>query len=290
MAEIPLMLCEKAKWGEFPQGWFYEPKFDGARAIAEVRDGQVKITGRSGSDYTFRFPELVQALSRLPDCKLDGEIMCKDWGSTATRTHTDDLFKISLLAKLSPATYHIFDILELDGQLLVSKPLRERKEILKTLPLDGCLSLVLPQSLEVLREKAERGEIEGIVAKNPHSPYLFKRSPYWLKFRPQITVELPVIGWEDSDKKDRPYRSLILLYGGREVQASSGLTQEDLMRTNEIFAKVPHRRVGTKNYFIGGHFTAEVEFFSREDIPFRFPKVVCLKLEWQPKSINTKND
>lgn len=275
------MLCQRGLWGRFPQGWLYEPKIDGSRTLAFVSGGEVKLVSRHDSDYTLKFPEVASALRGLPDCVLDGEIACREYLKTAGRTHLEDPIRIELEAKFNPATYYVFDILRLVGEWVLTRPLAERKELLrKTVPSGGGVEVVEPSPLEELVRRAEAGELEGVVAKHPRSPYEFRRSAFWVKFRPERTEELPIIGWEDSDKPGRPYRSLILLRGGREVRASSGLTDRELAETAKLFASVPHERRGTKNYFIGKHaFTAEVSFSNAGGVPYRFPVIKRLKLE-----------
>lgn len=88
-----------------------------------------------------------------------------------------------------------------------------------------------------------------------------------------------VIGYEDTDKPTRPFRSLIFRRGGREVQASSGLSEDDLKRLDEIFEREPKHKVGTKWYFDNPRLVVEVEFFGGSEIPWRFPVVKRLRLD-----------
>lgn len=281
MPEI-VMLCKKGEWGSFPESYVYEPKLDGTRCIAVKRGTQVKLINRRGNDYyTERFPELVEAISQLEgDLKLDGEICAKDFSTLAGRAHLQNTFRVELLSKLQPCDYYIFDLLEADGKDLTLLPLRKRKFQLRLrVSSNKRLHLVLPQPLDVLLREVEAKRIEGVVAKDPESPYEFRRSPYWIKFRKEENEDLLIIGYEDTDKPTRPYRSLILKRGEREVQASSGLSEADLRRTNEMFKGRVVRRVGTKNYFAEPVGYAEVRFYGRSEIPFRFPRVVRLRFD-----------
>src|SRR2546426_416043 len=56
-------------------GWLFEIKYDGVRVLAERDAGHVKLYGRSGQDFTGRYPEIVEALAGLPVERfvLDGE-------------------------------------------------------------------------------------------------------------------------------------------------------------------------------------------------------------------------
>src|SRR5256885_15914589 len=63
------------------EGWQYEPKWDGYRALAYVRGGDAKLVSRRGNDLTERFAlvakELAKAL-RTPDAVVDGEVVALD--------------------------------------------------------------------------------------------------------------------------------------------------------------------------------------------------------------------
>ncbi|HNB21322.1 MAG TPA: hypothetical protein PKZ32_02835, partial [Candidatus Melainabacteria bacterium] len=61
---IPPMLASVAEEPFSKQGWVFEPKFDGIRAIAYVSGANVKILSRRGLDLTSRYPELVESLQQ----------------------------------------------------------------------------------------------------------------------------------------------------------------------------------------------------------------------------------
>ena len=58
-------------------GWQYEPKWDGFRAIAVKRGGDVALTSRSGKPLGRYFPDIIAALSAVEDCEfaVDGELV-----------------------------------------------------------------------------------------------------------------------------------------------------------------------------------------------------------------------
>jgi len=275
MSEV-VMLCQRGEWGSFPEGYYYEPKLDGTRALTIKKGDEVKMINRRRGDYAGKFPEIVADLKFIEgDIILDGEICSKDFSTLAGRAHTTDPFRIELLSKHQPCTYYIFDILEHNGEKLAGLPLADRKRFLYSIREREHIRIVIPQPLELLLEQVERKEIEGIVAKDPDSPYKFRRSPSWVKFRIEDTEDLPIIGYEDTDKPTRPFRSLIMLRDDKEVQASSGLSGADLQMLDEAFKDKPQRVVGTKRYFLDGPVgIAEVKFYGQSpDIPYRFPRV-----------------
>jgi ATP-dependent DNA ligase len=68
------MLTTAVENPALPAGWAAEPKWDGYRAQVVVRDGQVLLRSRRGTDMTGSFPEIrAAALAQLPDnVALDG--------------------------------------------------------------------------------------------------------------------------------------------------------------------------------------------------------------------------
>ena len=283
-----VMLCERGVWGKFPQGpWIFEPKLDGIRLLAAKVVEEVKLVGRSGEDYTAQFPEVVESLLLYPgDLILDGELCSPDgdFRTIAGRVHLRDRFKIGLASRASPALYFVFDVLKVGEEFVGSLPLRRRKEILEGLGEKGRVRMVRPLPLEELLRLVEEQKIEGVVAKNLDSPYELRRSPHWVKFRPAEGYDLPIIGYEESDKPGRPFRSLILLWKGRELQASSGLGEEELRQAAERFRTAQVVRTAReggrlKYYFASPVGQAEVVFTSTPNLPVRFPRVIRLKLD-----------
>src|SRR5437763_14510502 len=136
----PLAPMEARSVDEIPteEGWQYEPKWDGFRCIA-FRDGeQVQLQSKSGQPMARYFPELVETLLELkPDrFVIDGEIVIP----AGSGVSFDDLLmrihpaasRIHRLSKETPAMLIVFDILADDkGQLLTSRPLRERRKTLE---------------------------------------------------------------------------------------------------------------------------------------------------------------
>jgi len=289
MARPIVMLCERGEWGSFPQGpdWIYEVKFDGIRILASKQGQAVKLVGRSGENYTDKFPEVVDDLKQYrSDFILDGELcsLDGDFRSVAGRVHLRDKFRIELNARANPAIYHAFDLLNLDGTYLVRHPLRERKRLLEQLGETEHVKIVRPRPLEELIRRVEAQEIEGIVAKDMSSAYELCRSPRWMKFRPAEGFDLPIIGYEESDKPERPFRSLILLWKGRELQAASGLSEQDLQYAFQKFSEAKIARTAkeagrNKHYFEKPIGEAEVVFTSTPNLPVRFPRVLKLKFD-----------
>ncbi len=141
-----------------------EDKYDGIRAQAHVSGEQIKIFSRTRDEITESFPELVPALSGLPqDAILDGEIVAWEYPTTlqAAQTVVDEPVSPASEAKATnlgkarpfsvlqqrlgrkkvsdqmlretPVAFLAFDVFYAGGQLTIDRPLQERALILDAL-------------------------------------------------------------------------------------------------------------------------------------------------------------
>ncbi|MDD5332068.1 MAG: RNA ligase family protein [Candidatus Nanoarchaeia archaeon] len=194
-----MMLCETGKINDVEKyhlKWFGNRKLDGVRCFAYC-DEQIKLIGRSGSDYTSKFPEIVEGLKGFKGI-LDGEIACIDFDKTASRVHTENKLKSKILINKYPAVFHIFDILNLNGEDFKQKSLIERVKTLNGLIFQtNSIELVkYTTDLINLWETAKQENWEGIVIKNPISTYSDKRSWNWIKIKKEITKDITAISYE----------------------------------------------------------------------------------------------
>jgi DNA ligase 1 len=145
---IDFMLASPVESSEEALSYFQnasvEDKYDGIRAQAHVSAAEVRIFSRTRDEITESFPELPRALGGLPkDAILDGEIVAWNSGDTGVQaralpfsTLQQRLGRKKVGAKLLrdvPVAYLVFDVLYVDGELLLDRPLRERARILNDL-------------------------------------------------------------------------------------------------------------------------------------------------------------
>ena len=175
-------------------GWLYEVKWDGYRALVEVRGGEATLTSRNGKDLTQRFAgvaKAVEAAVRTPDCVLDGEVCALDeQGRPSFSAMQQGSSRLAL---------YVFDVLEADGRPLLELPLVERKERLAAL-LDPRSPVVrLSEAFddgEALLEAAREQGLEGVMAKRADSRYQpGRRSRDWLKIKLGERQELVIVGY-----------------------------------------------------------------------------------------------
>ena len=177
-------------------GWLYEVKFDGYRALAYVRGGDVELRSRTGNDLTQRFADVaraIQAAVRTPDCVLDGEICALDDRGRPS---------FSAMQRGEPGTpivYYAFDVLEEDGEPLLDLTLAERHERLQEL-VDRRrravrVSETFADGRALFRAAVEQG-LEGVVAKRADSRYQpGRRARDWLKVKTHGRQEFLVAGY-----------------------------------------------------------------------------------------------
>src|ERR671927_128704 len=110
------------------EGWAYEPKWDGFRAIAFVDGDEVFLQSRNGRPLRRYFPEL-----RFPHGRyvLDGEIVIfgehgvQLFDALGQRIHPAKT-RIDMLAEQTPARFIAFDLLADGDEVLLGRPFRER--------------------------------------------------------------------------------------------------------------------------------------------------------------------
>lgn len=136
----PVEPMETRQLAKIPVGetWTYEPKWDGFRCLAFRNGEKVELQSKSGETLTRYFPEVVEALksAKTPQFVTDGELMIvegesADFDALLQRIHPAES-RVRRLARETPASYVLFDLLLEDRNALYEKPLRERREQLET--------------------------------------------------------------------------------------------------------------------------------------------------------------
>jgi ATP-dependent DNA ligase len=115
------------------EGWAYEPKYDGFRAIVYVDGDDVYMQSRGGKPLRRYFPEV-----RFPEGRyvLDGELVILDtdgreeFDALQNRLHPAES-RVRMLAEQTPALFRAFDLLAEDGQKLTGKPFADRRAALE---------------------------------------------------------------------------------------------------------------------------------------------------------------
>lgn len=217
LAERP-MKAELSDRRDFSDGWIFERKLDGVRALAVREDGRELLLSRTGRHVNETYPEIAGALAaqRRADFTIDGEIVAFSHGRT-------DFSRLQRRMQLGTArqalasgvavTYYVFDLLRLDGMDLTRLPLRTRKSLLRrALDFHAPLRFTTHRNhggQERLDEACARGW-EGLIAKRAEGRYQPRRSPDWLKLKCEHGQEMVVGGFTDSSGSRAGFGALLV--------------------------------------------------------------------------------
>lgn len=234
-----------------------EGKLDGVRVLAVVTRNGVNLYSRNGKPFD-NFPQIAAALETIVDqfvhttygthgadlrIVFDGEIVGQSFQDLMRQAqrkrdvNTDDM------------VYHIFDWMPLaefeEGHC--NTPQRLRTEWLETQRglIESQPTLAVTTGITVDMDVAEGHDqleryaqdavaagLEGIMIKDLSAPYECRRSSFWMKWKPVITVDLTIVGFEEGTGKNLGRLGAIVCEGidnGRRVNVNvgSGLTDSN---------------------------------------------------------------
>lgn len=153
------------------EGWYFELKYDGFRAIALVDRGNVRLHSRTLNDLPESFAPIRRTLREIPhQAILDGEAAVVDEEGKPQFQWIRNYSS----RKPGKLAYFVFDLLYLDGTNLMSLPLHVRKaalaQLVPELPNIRIVQHVETEG-ELLFERVREMGLEGIVAKDSQSVY-----------------------------------------------------------------------------------------------------------------------
>jgi len=191
--------------------WLYEVKWDGYRVEAVVRDGKTKLWTRNLKDAETYFPGLLTPPTWIDarQAIVDGEVVAVDDQGRPDFSLLQERISESRASgrAASGLVYQVFDLLYLDGKLLLKVPLEDRKRLLRSVLRESTrvrfASHVVGEGLAFMEAADDKG-LEGIVAKLRRSPYEpGRRMPAWLKLKIRPEQELVVGGWTPGEGNAR---------------------------------------------------------------------------------------
>ncbi len=205
------MLAKEVKEPFSDPNWIYEIKWDGYRAIAEVRSGKVRLYSRNGLSFEKKYAVIFETLQQLKgDMVIDGEIVVyneKGMPDFQKLQHYDQNPEY-------PIVYQVFDLLYEKQEDLCKQPLMERKnrlkEILPTNELIQYCDHVEAQGKEFFRALVKK-DMEGMMAKRKDSPYLpGQRTSGWLKVKNQQNEEVLIAGFTEAGGSREKFGALVM--------------------------------------------------------------------------------
>jgi len=230
-----------------------EVKLDGVRVLAVVNGAAVTLYSRNGKVFE-NFPQIAEAiednrkyfqrgLATGGRFVLDGEIVGESFQKLMKQAHRKSD------ARTDGMVYHIFDILPLDdfergywnaqqhkrlSYLDKARVPLEETDCLRIMPgLD--VDLDTSEGHDIMRRFAEDAVeqgFEGIMIKDVDAPYECKRSSFWMKWKPTISVDLNIVGFEEGTGRNAGRLGAIICEGednerNIRVNVGSGLSDSD---------------------------------------------------------------
>lgn len=230
-------------------GWWYEPKFDGHRAVLHRTTDTVILYARSGRVVTSHWMDLaVPGMALRPGTVLDGEAVIwrdgrLDFAAVQSRA-ASSLTRARGLASKHPGSYACWDLLRHPDPALGdlrSRPYTERRELLLDLLADvGPPIQPVPatddRSVALHWYEALQAQgLEGVVAKRAGSSYRGGR--IWVKIRHADTVEARVVGF--TGPRRRPRNLALVTEGESRVRLSARLAPVLALRIGAALADAP---------------------------------------------------
>lgn len=258
--KIPVFSCQLAQdSGDHPSKMTgtkrLEGKLDGVRVLAVVTKNGTNLYSRNGKSFD-NFPQVADALNNIYKqftkaifgqnvaLVFDGEIVGKSF---------QDLMKQAQRksdVKTDDMVYHIFDWMPLknfeEGHINTQQ--RKRTEILEDqrelIESESCLrvtqgilvDLGTSEGQDQMRRYANDAVaqgLEGIMIKEWEAPYECRRSSFWMKWKPTITVDLNIVGFEEGTGRNTGRLGAIICEGvdnDRNIRVNVGSGLSDANR------------------------------------------------------------
>lgn len=293
LSDAPAALGESSRWS-------FEWKWDGIRAQAIKRAGEVVLWSRGNELLTERFPEVADSIRRLPDgTVLDGELLAYQEGAplpfSTLQTRIQRVSPSQAHIDAAPVVFMAYDVLEQGGDDRRELPLFERRALLELLVDAEVPKILASQTLDVdsweaaerLKDGSRERGVEGLMVKDPYSPYLAgrRRGSWWKwKVEPLSIDAVLLYAQMGSGKRSNLFTDYTfgLWKGGDLVpiaKAYSGLDDEEILKldrwirgnTNEKFG--PVRNVKPHHVFELNFDSARYSNRHKSGVALRFPRI-----------------
>ncbi|KAB7765971.1 ATP-dependent DNA ligase [Xanthomonas maliensis] len=286
------------------EDWLLEWKWDGIRLQLIRRAGEAALWSRGEERLDGRFPEIEQAALGLPDgTVIDGELLA--WQPeqplplpfTALQTRIQRLKPGPKTLAAAPARVLAYDLLELDGEDLRERPLRERRALLDDVlakladPRIGVSPLLQAadwQAAAQARLQARARGVEGLMLKRSLSPYQSgrRRGDWWKWKIDPLTIDAVLLyAQAGHGRRSTLYTDYTfgLWHEGQLVpvaKAYSGLDDKEILQldrwiranTTERFG--PVRAVTPHHVFELGFEAVNRSSRHKSGIAVRFPRIL----------------
>ena len=234
-----------------------EPKLDGVRVLAVVQGMNVSLFSRNGKEFA-NFPQIAKDINVYRRAfqnnlgsggrfVLDGEVTGESFQKLMKQAHRKsdvetggmvyNIFDIIPLDDFQRGYWNAqqhkrFDILDRARSALVESKVGHSLRIVTGLEVD----LSSAEGHDIMRRYAEdcvAEGFEGIMIKAVDAPYVCKRSDYWMKWKPVISVDLEIVGFEEGTGRNEGRLGAIICEGednGRRIRVNVGSGLSDSNR------------------------------------------------------------
>lgn len=233
------------------EGWTYEVKWDGYRALAFLNSGKVQLSSRNKKSFNEKFYPVHKALQELKlNAILDGEIIVAGEEGLSNFGHLQN-WRSEADGELK---FYVFDLLWYDGYSVMDLPLTERREKLKKIIPDHPLihiNQTFNSTGTEFFEVARKMQLEGIMAKKEDSLYTPGiRTKEWLKIKISKRHEVVIGGYTKNEGSSKTFSALLVgVFEGDKLKYTgkigTGFTSK---QQKEMFEKFK-RLVTSKNPF-----------------------------------------
>jgi DNA ligase-1 len=242
-----------------------EYKFDGVRIQIHIKDAKVRIFSRHLSDVTPSLPDVVSQIREKISAReavLEGEVVA--YGDEHKPLPFQDVMRrfrrvhdVHRMITLIPLKLHLFDLLYVNGQMLIDQSYQERWKTLMSISSPDLLSeRIITENIaeaETFLTTAMRAGHEGLVIKSLTSKYTpGVRGKNWLKMKPFESLDLVIIAADWGYGRRRRWLSnyyLAALNPTRGEFELVGKTFKGL--TDEEFEKMTQRLLALKKEEVG---------------------------------------
>ncbi len=294
------MLCTLVESPFSKEGWLFEIKWDGYRAIGSKFKDDIELYSRNSINFIEKYPPVAEAMRTFRhDVIVDGEIVVVDkdghahfeWLQDWHRTQNGELH------------YYIFDILWCDGRDVRTMPLAERRQLLKALlPNNATLRFsddVEEKGEQLFRQMQKRG-MEGMVAKRADSTYHEgNRGGDWLKIKTEQRQEV-VIGGYTEPRGGRKFLGALVVgvYENGELiytgHSGGGIPDKLREQLQAQFSKIEHKsspfkvepKPNAPVHWVEPKFVCEMKFseWTKEGY-MRHPQFEGMREDKDPKNV-----
>ncbi|MEL7002162.1 MAG: ATP-dependent DNA ligase [Bacteroidota bacterium] len=298
--------------------WQAEYKWDGIRGQIISRNGELFVWSRGEELVTDKYPEYHDLVHILPDgTVLDGEILPfkhgrpLPFGLLQTRIGRKNLTKKAL--ENSPVIFKAYDIMELDGEDIRSRPIVERREQLERvvaeagsdkLRLSDIIKFNSWDDLSEKRDEAREKFSEGIMLKRKNSEYKDgrKRGDWWKWKVDPLTIDAVLIyAMRGHGRRANLYSDYTFaVWNGDQLvpftKAYSGLTDKEIVEVDRFVKKNTIERFGPVRS-VTPELVFEIAFEGinkstrhKSGIALRFPRMKRWRKDKPKEEANTLDD